>query len=89
MTPVEAFPISILLLVVIPTLILIVGTIVFLTKTKYSKIVGFAQTSIGAGELITWMSITRDFTSFVNFIYLLTLLIGVSSLAYAYRTPTK
>ncbi len=80
MTPTEAFPISILIYVVIPALILIVGTIVFLIKPKYAKIVGLVLFSVGTSELITWIKITSDITSFVIFLYLLTLLMGVSSL---------
>ncbi len=89
MTPSDAFPISLLLFAVIPTLILIAGTILFLTKPKYAKIVGFALTNVGAIELITWVGITSDITAFVIFVYLLTLLIGVSSLGYAFRARKK
>ncbi len=89
MTPANAFLISILVFVVMPSLILIIGTIVFSIKPKYARIVGFMLINVGGGELIAWQGITRDFTSSVNFLYLLTLLIGVTSLAYAYRVPKK
>ncbi len=53
------------------------------------KIIGCVLAAVGASELISWVSITMDTTSFVNFVYILTMLMGVSSLAYAYRAPKK
>ena len=55
MTPTEAFPISFLVFAGIPIIILVVGTILFLAKPKYAKIVGLALTVVGAGELIAWV----------------------------------
>ncbi len=89
MTPTEAFPISILLLAIIPAFVLIIGTILFLIKPKHAKIIGCILAPLGAIETITWFSITKDSTAIVNLIYLLTLTIGVSSLTYAYRPNKK
>jgi hypothetical protein len=85
LTPTNAFAVSFLVFAGIPILILAVGTILFLAKPTYAKIVGLALTNMGAGELVAWVGITGDITAIVNFLYLLTLLVGVSSLAYAYR----